>query len=85
MNNAQEDKILGENHEMTWRKISYMCKDILDQEGDIENKYVVKNMIDFCFEAYSKKVLIFHICLYVLFYFLPFLLQIHTDAQTLEG
>lgn len=77
--------LLEENHEMTWRKASDMCKDILDQEGEIDSKNVLKNIIDYCFEEYSKKILIFHIFLYTLFYFVPFILLIHIDASKERG
>ena len=77
--------IQGDNQEMSWRQVSNICKDILDQDGDIEAKDVIKNIIDFIFEAFSKKMLIFHIVLYIVSYFIPFVYQIHQDASDEEG
>ena len=77
--------IEGEDQNMTWRQVSEICKDIIDQDGDIESKEVIKNIVDYIFEAFSNNFLIFHILLYLLFYFCPFVYQIHQDGTTEDG
>ena len=57
----------------------------MDEDGDIDSKDAIKNIIDYVFEAYTKKLLIFHIFLYSVFYFLPFVYQIHVDASEEDG
>lgn len=82
---SKEQFLYGDNFEITWRQMSTICKKILDQDGDIESKDVIKNIIDYIFETYSKKVMIFHFFLYIVFFFYPFTHQIHIDASTEEG
>lgn len=81
----QEQILKGDDHEMTLRQVSHICKEILDQDGDIESKDVIKNIIDYIFETYSKKVMIVHFLLYMVFFFIPFTHQIHLDASKEDG
>ena len=61
---------------MTWLQITDICNDILNQDEDIEKKQVIKNIVDFIFERFSKIFFVLHNLLYIFFFIIPFVVQI---------
>ena len=67
--------------QMNWLKLSEICNDILEQDEELEQKLIIKNIIDYIFNKYSHNMFVFHNFLYVFGYILPHYIQIGVNAE----
>ena len=71
--------------QMNWLNLSEICNDILEQDEDLEQKLIIKNIIDYIFNKYSHNMFVFHNFLYVFGYIIPHYVQILVNAKSDDG
>ena len=70
---------------ISWKELSELCIDILDQDQDIEEKEVLQNLIDFIYNKHAYYFYVIQIVLYIFTNVFPFYLQVISDAHSENG